>query len=127
VFRPRYPYPALTLIAISTTNTAPGGWDDTGAIPTSLTAEIEQAFANVDACLRSAGAAGGWAQVYKVNLYTTELSEEAFAAWAASIKKWAGEDHRPLLTGVGVSGLGVPGMRVEIEVVAHVPAGEEAS
>jgi enamine deaminase RidA (YjgF/YER057c/UK114 family) len=127
VFRPRYLYPALTLIAISTTNTTPGGWDDTGAIPTSLAAEIEQAFANVDACLRSAGAAGGWAQVYKVNLYTTELSEEAFAAWAASIKKWAGEDHRPLLTGVGVSGLGVPGMRVEIEVVAHVPAGEEAS
>lgn len=120
---PSPPIPALT-------NTPPqkGGWDaTTGAIPSSLTAEIEQAFANVDACLRSAGAAKGWAQVYKVNLYTTELSEEAFGAWAASMKKWAGEDHRPLLTGVGVSGLGVPGMRVEIEVVAYVGGDTRAS
>lgn len=46
--------------------------------------------------------------------------------FVGAMKKWAGEGHRPLLTGVGVSGLGVPGMRVEIEVVAHVPAGEEA-
>ncbi|KAK4032640.1 Endoribonuclease L-PSP/chorismate mutase-like protein [Parachaetomium inaequale] len=104
-----------------------GGWDpETGAIPTSLTSEIEQAFANVDACLRSAGGEG-WRQVYKVNLYTTELSEEAFTAWAACMRKWAGEEHRPLLTGVAVAGLGVPGMRVEIEVVTHEPEGREAS
>ena len=64
--------------------------------------------------------------MYKVNLYTTELSEEAFAAWAASMRKWAGEEHRPLLTGVAVAGLGVPGMRVEVEVVAYVGEGEGA-
>ncbi|KAK3295178.1 endoribonuclease L-PSP [Chaetomium fimeti] len=103
-----------------------GGWDpETGAIPADLPAEIEQAFANVDACLRSAGGRG-WGQVYKVNLYTTELSEAAFTAWAACMRKWAGEDHRPLLTGVAVAGLGVPGMRVEIEVVAHDPEGAKA-
>lgn len=68
--------------------------------------------------------------MYKVNLYTTELSEEAFAAWAACMRKWAGEDHRPLLTGVCVAGLAVPGMRVEIEVVAYAPekkGGDEVS
>ncbi|KAH6635810.1 Endoribonuclease L-PSP/chorismate mutase-like protein [Chaetomium tenue] len=101
-----------------------GGWDPTtGAISASLTAEIEQAFANVDACLRAAGGKG-WGQVYKVNLYTTELSEEMFTAWAASMHKWAGETHRPLMTGVAVAGLGVPGMRVEVEVVAYL-GGEE--
>ncbi|KAK3304809.1 endoribonuclease L-psp family protein [Chaetomium strumarium] len=103
-----------------------GGWDpETGAIPPSLAAEIEQAFANVDACLRSAGGKG-WSQVYRINLYTTELSEELFAAWAAAMKKWAGEQHRPLLTGVAVAGLALPGMRVEIEVVAHAPESAEA-
>jgi enamine deaminase RidA (YjgF/YER057c/UK114 family) len=64
--------------------------------------------------------------VYKVNLYTTELSEEAFTAWAASMQKWAGESHRPLLTGVAVAGLAVPGMRVEVEVVAYVGEGAES-
>ncbi|KAH6838604.1 endoribonuclease L-PSP [Chaetomium sp. MPI-CAGE-AT-0009] len=104
-----------------------GGWDpETGAIPADIAAEVEQAFANVDACLRSAGGRGGWAQVYKVNLYTTELSEPLFAAWAASMRKWAGEHHRPLLTGVAVAGLAVPGMRVEIEVVAYDPEGAKA-
>ncbi|KAL2194671.1 endoribonuclease L-PSP [Corynascus similis CBS 632.67] len=99
-----------------------GGWDPkTGDIPTSITAEVEQAFANVDACLRSAGANEGWRQVYRVNLYATELSEELFAAWAASAKKWAGDDHKPILTAVGVAWLGLPAMRVEIEVVAHAP------
>ena len=119
--------PPPTPISSAPLTQPPGGWDATGAIPTSLAAEMEQAFANVDACLRSAGATGGWAQVYKVNLYTTDLSDALFSARAASMKKWAGEGHRPLLTGVGVSGLGLPGMRVEIEVVAHVPAGGEAS
>ncbi|KAJ4290007.1 hypothetical protein N0V88_006808 [Collariella sp. IMI 366227] len=57
-----------------------GGWDPTtGAIPSDLPAKIEQVFANVDACLRSAGGKG-WSQVYGVNLYTTELTEEVFGA-----------------------------------------------
>jgi enamine deaminase RidA (YjgF/YER057c/UK114 family) len=123
VLRPRYAYPAPSPTPISSTplTQPPGGWDATGAIPTSIADEIEQAFANVDACLRSAGATGGWAQVYKVNLYTTDVGD-VFTAWTASMKKWAGESHRPLLTGVGVTALGVPGMRIEIEVVAHLPA-----
>jgi enamine deaminase RidA (YjgF/YER057c/UK114 family) len=121
VLRPRYPSPYTLYLSQKLTLSLLGGWDpSTGAISPSLPAEIEQAFANVDACLRSAGGKG-WAQVYKVNLYTTELSEEAFTAWAACMKKWAGVDHRPLLTGVAVAGLGVPGMRVEIEVVAYDP------
>ncbi|KAK4150464.1 Endoribonuclease L-PSP/chorismate mutase-like protein [Chaetomidium leptoderma] len=108
---------------------------ETGTIPSSLPAEIDLAFANVDACLRSAscggpgpggGSGSGWRQVYRVNLYTTvEMGEEMVAAWAACMRKWAGEDHRPLLTGVGVAALAVPGMRVEIEVVAFAQGQSE--
>ncbi|KAL2150546.1 hypothetical protein VTH82DRAFT_7109 [Thermothelomyces myriococcoides] len=98
-----------------------GGWDpETGAISKSAAEEMEQAFANVDACLRSAGGEG-WSQVYRVNLYVTELSEDLFTAWEASAKKWTGGRHRPILTAVAVAGLALPGMRVEIEVVAHAP------
>lgn len=29
-------------------------------------------------------------------------------------------DHRPILTGIGVAGLALKGMRIEIEVTAHL-------
>ncbi|KAK4108079.1 endoribonuclease L-psp family protein [Canariomyces notabilis] len=104
-----------------------GGWDPkTGTIPSDITAELEQAFANVDACLRSAGGKG-WSQVYRVNLYTTDLSEAAMTAWAGCMQKWLGPDHRPILTGVGVAKLALPGMRFEIEVVAYDPEPEGAA
>lgn len=110
----------LTLI-LSLLPQQTGGWDpETGAISKSAAEEMEQAFANVDACLRSAGGEG-WSQVYRVNLYVTELSEDLFTAWEASAKKWTGGRHRPILTAVAVAGLALPGMRVEIEVVAHAP------
>ena len=40
--------------------------------------------------------------------------------WRECMKKWSGEEHRPILTGVEVKGLAVEGMRVEIEVAAVV-------
>ena len=57
-------------------------------------------------------------QVYRVNLYLTDLSEEAMEACVRNLNKWC-PDHRPILTCVGVRQLGLPGMRVEVEVVAH--------
>lgn len=86
-----------------------------------MAAEMELAFANVDRCLRSAGGKG-WSQVYRINLYVTDLGEAALGAWVGCMKKWV-PDHRPILTGVGVAQLSLPGMRVEIEVVAHDPEG----
>ncbi|GAB1319880.1 Endoribonuclease L-PSP [Madurella fahalii] len=99
-----------------------GGWDPTtGQIPSDIAAEIEQAFANVDLCLRTAGGKG-WSQVYRINLYVTDLSEATLGAWGKCMQKWV-PNHRPILTGIGVAQLALPGMRVEIEVVAHDPEG----
>ncbi|KXX77958.1 RutC family protein in vnfA 5'region [Madurella mycetomatis] len=99
-----------------------GGWDPaTGQIPSDIAAEMEQAFANVDRCLRNAGGKG-WSQVYRINLYVTDLGEAALGAWVECTQKWV-PDHRPILTAVGVAQLAMPGMRVEIEVVAHDPEG----
>ncbi|KAH7131821.1 endoribonuclease L-psp family protein [Dendryphion nanum] len=96
-----------------------GGWDpETSEIPTDLEQEIDRAFANVEHCLKDAGGAG-WSEVYKVRLYLTEVNEVAFEAAVKNLKSWS-PNHRPILTCIGVTTLGLPGMRVEIEVKAHV-------
>ncbi|KAK4185311.1 endoribonuclease L-PSP [Podospora australis] len=97
-----------------------GGWDPkTGTIPEDIAEEIDQAFSNVDLVLKTAGGKG-WSQVYRINAYITAggFTEEGLGAFAASMKKWCGPDHRPLLTAIGASQLAFEEMRVEIEVVA---------
>lgn len=126
-----------------------GGWDPTtGEIPPSLADEIDQAFANVDLALRTAGGKG-WSQVYRVRLYALNeaMGPEGLGRMVENIDKWysapysssagagkGGQEDgtgkkeegdesrtRPILTGVGVSKLGLPGMRIEIEVAAYAP------
>ncbi|KAH7028992.1 Endoribonuclease L-PSP/chorismate mutase-like protein [Microdochium trichocladiopsis] len=102
-----------------------GGWNpETGEIPASLDEEIDQAFSNVDLALRSAGGKG-WSQVYRIRLYALEpegFTEEGLHRMVQNMDKWCGK--RPILTGVGVSKLGQPGMRFEIEVAAYAPEEE---
>jgi len=97
-----------------------GGWDPTtGAIPASFIEELDLAFSNVKLNLKTAGGKG-WSEVYKIVLYyVPDLGEDEFAACVRNLTKWC-PGHKPLLTGLGVRTLGLPGMRVEIEVVAHV-------
>lgn len=106
----------------------PGGWNPaTGTIPSSVLEEIDQAFSNIDLALRTAGGTG-WSQVYRVRLYAldTEMTEENLSRMVENIDKWCGgkggkgKENRPVLTGVGVSKLGQPGMRFEIEVAAYL-------
>ncbi|KAJ4299579.1 hypothetical protein N0V90_004825 [Kalmusia sp. IMI 367209] len=97
-----------------------GGWDpQTGEFNTEIKAQIEQAFANVDLCLRDAGGKG-WEQVFRVNSYHVPLNNEALGAMVKGFEKWM-PGHRPIWTCVGVQRLGEDDMRVEIEVVAHDP------
>ncbi|KAH6912472.1 Endoribonuclease L-PSP/chorismate mutase-like protein [Coprinopsis sp. MPI-PUGE-AT-0042] len=103
-----------------------GGWDpETSKIPTDLDEEIDQAFSNVDYCLKHASGKG-WCQVYKIRLYVTDMSEQAVGAAVRNLKKWL-PDHQPILTCIGVNSLGLPGMRIEIEVSAHDEEGAKAA
>ncbi|KAL0563007.1 hypothetical protein V5O48_019072 [Marasmius crinis-equi] len=98
-----------------------GGWDPkTGrcAPGISFRDEVDQAFANVDLTLKHAGGKG-WSQVFRVNIYTLDLGEESLEAMVSSMKKWM-PNHQPLWTVVGVTQLGQPEMRVEVEVAAHL-------
>ncbi|PIG80368.1 L-PSP endoribonuclease family protein [Aspergillus arachidicola] len=97
-----------------------GGWDPkTGEFYKEINAQIDQAFANVDLALKTAGGKG-WAQVYRVNSYHVPINNEALEAMVRNFRKWM-PDHEPLWTCVGVTRLGEDDMRVEIEVVAHDP------
>ena len=96
-----------------------GGWDAiTGEMPSDIATEIEQAFANVQLTLEHAGGKG-WAQVFRITSYHTDMTQEMLGIMARCAKKWM-PDHKPIWTAVGVAKLGLETMRVEIEVVAHV-------
>lgn len=95
-----------------------GGWDPkSGVIHREINAQIDQAFSNVDLCLKDAGGKG-WEQVFRVNSYHVPLNNEALEAMVRNFAKWM-PDHKPIWTCVGVTRLGEDDMRVEIEVVAH--------
>lgn len=69
--------------------------------------------------MRTAGGKG-WDQVYRVNSYHIPLDEKALNAMVENFRKWC-PNHKPLWTCIGVPQLGLPAMKVEIEVVAYDP------
>ncbi|KAF7540793.1 hypothetical protein G7Z17_g12099 [Cylindrodendrum hubeiense] len=110
-----------------------GGWKAPETLPLSLDdvfprdikSEIEQAFRNVDTALKTAGGKG-WSQVFRVNSYHTDLTDEVTALMTENFRKWM-PDHQPIWTQIGVAKLGAKDMNVEIEVLAHDPEGAAKS
>jgi enamine deaminase RidA (YjgF/YER057c/UK114 family) len=101
-----------------------GGWDQyTGEYPPTNTPEglakqVDQAFANVDLNLRTAGSKNGWGDVYLVRVYVLGTHDEGLVTGlAAALRKWC-PTHCPLLTAVEVKGLAFEEMRIEVEVEA---------
>ncbi|KAK1701150.1 endoribonuclease L-PSP [Colletotrichum godetiae] len=105
-----------------------GGWDsETGMVPSDLMQEIDQAFENVNINLKEAGGQG-WSQVFRIRLYALDeaWNEDGIGRMVENMKKWT-PNHAPILTGIGASKLGQPGMRVEVEVSAYDPQGRIGS
>jgi enamine deaminase RidA (YjgF/YER057c/UK114 family) len=84
-----------------------------GTIPDGTVEQFRVALDSVDACLRQAGASV--AQVVKVTIFMTDISERA-AINPLRIEYFG--EHRPASTLVEVSQLVDPAFRVEIEAVA---------
>ena len=87
-----------------------------GSIPDSVAEQAETALANIDACLKAAGASAE--HVVKVNVYLTDIADRA--AIDPARQRYFGE-HRPASTLVGVAALVLPALKVEIEAQAVVP------
>jgi enamine deaminase RidA (YjgF/YER057c/UK114 family) len=71
----------------------------------------------VQLALQDAGVKAGWTGVFRVNSYHVGFEgdgrDRVMGRMVENLKKWC-----PLWTCVGVTALGMEGMRVEIEVVA---------
>lgn len=116
------PAPSLSPAPPACSSTNPtGGWDPQppNAISDNVEEQIEQAFKNVELALKSAGGKG-WSQVFRVRSYHLVLDDAAMDLMIANFRKWM-PDHCPVWTCVEVGRLGIPGMKAEIEVVAHDP------
>ena len=80
-----------------------------------LAEQTAAALANLDACLRAAGASLGHVVAWSVLLTEGTSPREGFAAFA---KAWPAENPPPAITVAIVSGLAIPGALVEIAATA---------
>jgi enamine deaminase RidA (YjgF/YER057c/UK114 family) len=95
-----------------------GGWNDDLKIPTDIEAEISQAFLNVERALSLAGA--NWTHVFHVNSYHVGGFPPIVNATMSRLFRQYMPDNAPIWTQLGVEALGLPEMRIEIRVIAHV-------
>ncbi|CAG8955458.1 hypothetical protein HYFRA_00010324 [Hymenoscyphus fraxineus] len=102
---------------------AQGGWDNNGKIDEkNIMLQVDLAFDNIDAILRSQGLKG-WEDVFAVRSFHTDLSV-SFDLIVRKLKERI-PGHKPIWTATGVKELAFPGMKVSIEVEALV--GEDGS
>lgn len=91
-----------------------------GSVPEGEEAQAELIFSNIDRILAAGGAGRG--DVVRINAFVTDRA--FMAGYMAARDRWLAEITRlPASTLVIVSGFTRPEFRVEIEVVAAVPAG----
>ena len=93
--------------------------DEQGKIvaPGDAAAQARQVYRNIGRVLAAAGA-----DFHHIVKMTTYLVDRADAAAVSAVRFESLGDHRPPHTGVIVAGLGSPELRVEVDVIAVVPA-----
>ncbi|KAK3670339.1 hypothetical protein LTR78_009793 [Recurvomyces mirabilis] len=96
-----------------------GGWDPkTGKCLETWQEQIDQAFANVDLTLKTAGVKDGFKSVFSIKSYHVgTIDSTVLEAMIGNLKKYA-PGHKPIWTMLGVATLALPEMKVEIDVVA---------
>ncbi|KAE8766114.1 RidA family protein [Georgenia thermotolerans] len=86
------------------------GGDDLGE-------QTRAAMENVRLALEAVGA--GWHDVVRRTIYTLRPTE--YEVITAAVEDVQGSDQHPAQTIVGVTGLAVEGLLIEIEVTVHLP------
>lgn len=83
-----------------------------------LAAQTEATMRNIEIALNEVGAK--WEDVVRRTIYTLHPTE--YETITAAIEKVQGSQEHPAQTILGVTGLAVPGLLIEIEVTVHLPA-----
>lgn len=89
----------------------------TGHLADNVEAQTEQALKNVGAVLEAAGSS--LSHVIRCGVFLVDMKE--FQKMNAVYARMFG-DHRPARTTIQAAGLPGPGLRVEIDCIAYVPA-----
>jgi hypothetical protein len=84
---PLFPGPYNTFSNKLTNNPLDGWNTSTCEINKNFHEEVNQAFENVDDNLKTAGGKH-WPQVFRINMYLTNMGEEALTYVAENLKKW---------------------------------------
>jgi len=85
--------------------------------PGDLAEQTRAAMRNVETALTSAGAS--WQDVVRRTIYT--LAPTEYETITAAIEEIQGSSDHPSQTIIGVTGLAIEGLLIEIEVTAHLP------
>lgn len=86
------------------------GGDDLGA-------QTQAAMRNIESALKAVGAS--WEHVLRRTIYTLDPTE--YEVITAAIEAVQGGREHPAQTIIGVTGLAVPGLLIEIEVTVRIP------
>ncbi|MFT4081551.1 MAG: Rid family hydrolase [Nocardioides sp.] len=94
-----------------------------GTFPADVDEEIATTFVNIGHTLASVGAS--WSEVYSITSYHVPDERDGGGLLYSNTlmveqMRLHMPDRKPLWTCIGVKNLGIPAMRVEIVVVAHV-------
>jgi 2-iminobutanoate/2-iminopropanoate deaminase len=92
------------------------GSDSDGNVPSDIRAQTRLALENLKTVLAAAGS--GLEHVLKTTIYLTDINE--FAAMNEVYRIYFTK-NQPARTTVAVSDLVTPKMRIEIEMIAHIP------
>ncbi|TFI42484.1 RidA family protein [Rhodococcus sp. 1R11] len=85
-------------------------------VGTDLVSQTVAAMRNLEIVAGEAGVR--WDQIIRRTIYTTEPTE--YAAITDAIRSVTGSDHEPAQTIVGITGLAIEGLLIEIECTAIV-------
>jgi enamine deaminase RidA (YjgF/YER057c/UK114 family) len=96
-------------------------WDDKGKVmfPGDLRAQTRQTFENMKIALAAAGATID--DVLKFNIYVVNLDREKWKIVGEERAKYVNPEKAPASTMVGVQGLVLEELLIEIEAVAVIP------
>ncbi len=115
--RPTPPYsPGIRLGNLLFTAGAVGA-DTDGRVPEDIRAQTRNTFENLKAVLAAAGS--GLDHVLKVTVYLTDIGD--FDAMNEVYRSYFAGDL-PARTTVAVAALARPELRIEIEMIAHIPS-----
>ncbi|WP_017522488.1 RidA family protein [Pusillimonas noertemannii] len=82
-----------------------------------LGAQTQAAMRNIESALKAVGAS--WEHVVRRTIYTLHPTE--YEVITAAIEAVQGNQEHPAQTIIGVTGLAVPGLLIEIEVTVRIP------